>query len=134
MGLKLSIILGGLLVVSIAGSAWYIDYQADQISTLKGNQLILETEIQKQNDAIEKHLEQAKQQQQQMNTLAAENKKAMENVNKLRKTFANLDLDESALANPEDMQRRINRGSSRVMAELERLSNPEKSNEKPSTN
>ena len=117
MGLKLSIILGGLLVVSIAGSAWYIDYQADQISTLKGNQLILETEIQKQNDAIEKHLEQAKQQQQQMNTLAAENKKAMENVNKLRKTFANLDLDESALANPEDMQRRINRGSARVMAE-----------------
>ena len=134
MGLKLSIILGGLLVVSIAGSAWYIDYQADQISTLKGNQLILETEIQKQNDAIEKHLEQAKQKQQQMNTLASENKKAMENVNKLRKTFANLDLDESALANPEDMQRRINRGSSRVMAELERLSNPEKSNEKPSTN
>jgi len=134
MGLKLSIILGGLLVVSIAGSAWYIDYQADQISTLKGNQLILETEIQKQNDAIEKHLEQAKQQQQQMNTLAAENKKAMENVNKLRKTFANLDLDESAIANPEDMQRRINRGSARVMAELERLSNPEKSNEKSNTN
>ena len=134
MGFKLSLILGGLLVVSIAGSAWYIDYQADQISTLKGNQLILETEIQKQNDAIEKHLEQAKQHQQQMNTLAAENKKAMENVNKLRKTFANLDLDESALANPEDMQRRINRGSSRVMAELERLSNPEKSNEKPSAN
>ena len=133
MGFKLSLILGGLLVVSIAGSAWYIDYQADQISTLKGNQLILETEIQKQNDAIEKHLEQAKQQQQ-MNTLAAENKKAMENVNKLRKTFANLDLDESALANPEDMQRRINRGSARVMAELERLSNPEKSNEKSSTN
>ena len=134
MGFKLSLILGGLLVVSIAGSAWYIDYQADQISTLKGNQLILETEIQKQNAAIEKHLEQAKQQQQQMNTLAAENKKAMENVNKLRKTFANLDLDESALANPEDMQRRINRGSARVMAELERLSNPEKSNEKPSAN
>ena len=69
-----------------------------------------------------------------MNTLAAENKKAMENVNKLRKTFANLDLDESALANPEDMQRRINRGSARVIAELERLSNPEKSDEKPSTN
>jgi biopolymer transport protein ExbB/TolQ len=124
MGMKLSLILGGLLVVTIGSSAWYIDYQADQISTLKGNQLVLETKIQEQNDAIENHLKQAKQQQQQMNSLAEENRKAMENVNKLRKTFANLDLDESALANPEDLQRRINRGSERVMLELEKLSNP----------
>tara|TARA_R100000995_G_scaffold53702_1_gene26211 strand:- start:750 stop:1148 length:399 start_codon:yes stop_codon:yes gene_type:complete len=122
--MKLSIILGGLLVLSVASSAWYIDYQADQISTLKGNQLVLETKIQEQNEAIENHLKQAKQQQQQMNSLAEENRKAMENVNKLRKTFANLDLDESALANPEDLQRRINRGSERVMLELEKLSNP----------
>jgi len=122
--MKLSLILGGLLVVTIGSSAWYIDYQADQISTLKGNQLVLETKIQEQNDAIENHLKQAKQQQQQMNSLAEENRKAMENVNKLRKTFANLDLDESALANPEDLQRRINRGSERVMLELEKLSNP----------
>ena len=124
MGIKLSLVLGGLLIVSVAGSAWYIDYQADQISTLKGNQIVLETQIQEQNEAIERHLKQAKQQQEQINTLAAENRKAMESVNKLRKTFSNLDLDESALANPEDMQRRINRGSARVMEELEKLSNP----------
>ena len=122
--MNLSVILGGLLVVTIASTAWYIDYQADQISTLKGNQIVLETQIQEQNEAIERHLKQAKQQQEQMNTLAAENRKAMESVNKLRKTFSNLDLDESALANPEDMQRRINRGSARVMEELEKLSNP----------
>jgi len=122
--MKLSLILGGLLVVTVASSAWYIDYQADQISTLKGNQVVLETKIKEQNEAIENHLKQAKQQQQQMNTLADENRKALANVNKLRKTFANLDLDESALANPEDLQRRINRGSERVMLELEKLSNP----------
>ena len=124
MGMKLSLILGGLLVVTVASSAWYIDYQADQISTLKGNQVVLETKIKEQNEAIENHLKQAKQQQQKMNTLADENRKALANVNKLRKTFANLDLDESALANPEDLQRRINRGSERVMLELEKLSNP----------
>ena len=124
MGINLSLILGGLLVVTVAGSAWYIDYQGDQITTLKGNQIVLETKIQEQNEAIEKHLQQAKQQQQQMNALAEENRQAMESVNKLRKTFANLDLDESALANPEDLQKRINRGSARVMAELEKLSNP----------
>jgi len=130
MGMKLSLILGGLLVLTVASSAWYIDYQADQISTLKGNQLVLETKIKEQNDAIENHLKQAKQQQQQMNTLADENRKALANVNKLRKTFANLDLDESALANPEDLQRRINRGSERVMLELEKLSNPNQFDEK----
>jgi biopolymer transport protein ExbB/TolQ len=131
MGIKLSLVLGGLLIVSVAGSAWYIDYQADQISTLKGNQIVLETQIQEQNEAIERHLKQAKQQQEQMNTLAAENRQAMENVNRLRKTFSNLDLDESALANPKDLQRRINRGSERVMQELEKLSDPKQFDETP---
>ena len=131
--MKLSLILGGLLIVSVAGSAWYIDYQADQISTLKGNQIVLETQIQEQNEAIERHLKQA-QQQQQMNTMAEENRKAMENVNRLRKTFANLDLDESALANPEDLQNRINKASARVMTTLEELSNPNQFDETSSSN
>lgn len=129
--MNLSLILGGLLIVSVAGSAWYIDYQSDQITTLKGNQIVLETKIQEQNEAIERHLAQAKKQQDQMNSLAQENRQAMERVNKLRKTFANLDLDESALANPQDLQMRINRGSARVMKELEELSNPNQFDEKP---
>ena len=132
MGINLSLILGGLLVVTVAGSAWYIDYQGDQITTLKGNQIVLETKIQEQNEAIERHLKQAQQQQQQMNTMAEENRKAMENVNRLRKTFANLDLDESALANPEDLQNRINKASARVMTTLEELSNPNQFDEKNS--
>ena len=129
--MNLSLILGGLLVVSVAGSAWYIDYQSEQITTLKGNQIVLETQIQEQNEAIERHLAQAKKQQDQMNSLAQENRQAMERVNKLRKTFANLDLDESALANPQDLQMRINRGSARVMKELEELSNPNQFDETP---
>ena len=134
MGMKISLILGGLLLATIASSAWYIDYLNDQIATLKGNQIVLETQIQEQNEAIEKHLEQAKKQQLQMNTLAEENRKAMENVNRLRKTFANLDLDESALANPEDLQNRINKASARVMTTLEELSNPNQFDEAPSNN
>tara|TARA_R100000655_G_scaffold85297_3_gene125061 strand:- start:27480 stop:27884 length:405 start_codon:yes stop_codon:yes gene_type:complete len=134
MGMKISLILGGLLLATIASSAWYIDYLNDQIATLKGNQIVLETQIQEQNEAIEKHLEQAKKQQLQMNTLAEENRKAMENVNRLRKTFANLDLDESALANPADLQRRINKASARVMTTLEELSNPNQFDEAPSNN
>ena len=65
--MKLSLILGGLLVLTIASSAWYIDYQADQISTLKGNQIVLETQIEEQNASIDRYLEQQKAQEQQLN-------------------------------------------------------------------
>ena len=134
MGIKLSLILGGLLVLTIASSAWYIDYQADQISTLKGNQIVLETQIEEQNASIDRYLEQQKAQEQQLNQLEQEKRQAMENVNRLRKTFSNLDLDESALANPTDLQARINKGSARVMAELENITNIDQFNAQSNTN
>ena len=134
MGIKLSIILGGLLVVTVAGSAWYIDYQADQITTLKGNQIVLETEIQKQNESIERYLEQQKNQQVQLDQLESEKRAAMEDVNRLRKTFAKHDLDKLALAKPGLMQNRINKASARVMATLEEITNPTQFDEKPTTN
>ena len=134
MGFKLSLILGGLLVVTVAGSAWYIDYQADQITTLKGNQIVLETEIQKQNESIERYLEQQKNQQVQLDQLESEKRAAMEDVNKLRKTFAKHDLDKLALAKPGLIQNKINKASARVMATLEEITNPTQFDEKPTTN
>ena len=134
MGFKLSLILGGLLVVTVAGSAWYIDYQADQITTLKGNQIVLETEIQKQNESIERYLEQQKNQQVQLDQLETEKRAAMEDVNRLRKTFAKHDLDRLALAKPGLIQNRINKASARVMATLEEITNPTQFDEKPTTN
>ena len=134
MGFKLSLILGGLLVVTVAGSAWYIDYQADQITTLKGNQIVLETEIQKQNESIERYLEQQKNQQVQLDQLESEKRAAMEDVNRLRKTFAKHDLDKLALAKPGLIQNRINKASARVMATLEEITNPTHFDDKPITN
>ena len=134
MGFKLSLILGGLLVVTVAGSAWYIDYQADQITTLKGNQIVLETEIQKQNESIERYLEQQKNQQVQLDQLESEKRAAMEDVNRLRKTFAKHDLDKLALAKPGLIQNRINKASARVMATLEEITNPTQFDEKPTAN
>ncbi len=58
----------------------------------------------------------------------------MEDVNRLRKTFANHDLDELALAKPGMLQSRVNKASNRVMTTLENLSNPNQFDEKPSTN
>ena len=134
MGFKLSLILGGLLIVTVAGSAWYIDYQADQITTLKGNQIVLETEIQNQNESIERYLEQKKNQQVQLDQLESEKRAAMEDVNRLRKTFAKHDLDKLALAKPGLIQNRINKASARVMATLEEITNPTQFDEKPTTN
>ena len=132
--MNLSVVLGGLLLVTIASTAWYIDYQADQISTLKGNQIVLETQIEEQNASIERYLQQQKAQEEQLNLLEAERRKAMQDVNKLRKTFANLDLDQEALADPIDLQNRINKGSLRVLTTLEKLTNPKQFDEKSSSN
>tara|TARA_R100001163_G_scaffold53249_1_gene40617 strand:+ start:366 stop:764 length:399 start_codon:yes stop_codon:yes gene_type:complete len=132
--MKISLILGGLLLATIASSAWYIDYLNDQIATLKGNQIVLETQIEEQNESIKKHLEQAKNQQLQMNTLAEENRMAMEDVNRLRKTFANHDLDELALAKPGLLQNKVNKASNRVMKTLEDLSNPNQFDENTNNN
>ena len=132
--MNLSVVLGGLLLVTIASSAWYIDYQADQISTLKGNQIVLETQIEEQNASIERYLQQQKAQEEQLNILEEERRKAMQDVNKLRKTFANLDLDQEALADPIDLQNRINKGSLRVLTTLEKLTNPKQFDEKSSSN
>ena len=134
MGIKLSLILGGLLFMTIAGSAWYIDYQSDQITTLKGNQIVLETEIQKQNESIESYLEQQKNQQVQLDQLESEKRAAMEDVNRLRKTFAKHDLDKLALAKPGLIQNKINKASARVMATLEEITNPNQFDEKPTAN
>jgi len=132
--MNLSVVLGALLLVTIASTAWYIDYQADQISTLKGNQIVLETQIEEQNASIERYLQQQKAQEEQLNLLEAERRKAMQDVNRLRKTFANLDLDQEALADPVDLQNRINKGSLRVLTTLEKLTDPEQFNEKSSNN
>ena len=134
MGFKLSLILGGLLVVSLAGSTYYINYLNDQISILKGNQIVLETEIEKQNESIERYLEQQKNQQVQLNQLEAEKQAAMKDVNRLRKTFAKHDLDQLALAKPGLLQNKINKASARVMTTLEELTNPNQFDEKPTTN
>ena len=134
MGFKLSLILGGLLVVSLAGSTYYINYLNDQIGILKGNQIVLETEIEKQNESIERHLEQQKNQQVQLNQLEADKQAAMKDVNRLRKTFAKHDLDQLALAKPGLLQNKINKASARVMTTLEELTNPNQFDEKPTTN
>ena len=132
--MKLALIMGVLLLSTVAGSAWYIDRLQDDISTLKGNQLVLEAKIQEQNDAIEAALNNQKKAQTLMASLEKEKQEAMRDVNKLRKTFARHDLDELTLAKPELMQGKINKASKRVLENLEKLTDPNQFDEKDSDN
>ena len=132
--MKIGLILGGLLLATVAGSAYWIDRLQDDIGTLKGNQLILETKIQEQNEAIENYLNKQQQTQNQLIALEKEKQEAMRDVNKLRKTFASHDLDELTLAKPELMEGKINRASKRVLENLEKLTDPNQFDEKDNTN
>lgn len=125
MGTKLAVILGGLLLSSIAASAWYIDRLLDEISILKGNQIVLETQIAEQNESIKNHLEKAEKVQQQIQIIEKQKQEAEREVNQLRNTFAKHDLDKLALAKPGLIQKRVNDGTKRVKEELIALTNPD---------
>ena len=134
MGLKLNLILGGLLLSSIAGSAWYIDRLQDNISTLKANAQILETQIAEQNARIKQQLEKQQKTQEQINTLTAKNQEAQREVNKLRNTFAKHDLDNLALAKPKLIENIVNKGTKKVKDELIALTNPNQFDESDEEN
>jgi len=124
MGFKLSIILGSLLLVSISGSAWYIDRLQDNISTLKGNQIALENSIAEQNASIKTYLANQEQAQKQIQTLEKDKQEAVREVNKLRTTFAKHDLDNLALKKPKLIENIVNKGTKKVKEEIIALTDP----------
>jgi len=132
--MKIALIMGGLLLATVAGSAFWVNSLQSQIGTLKGNQMILEAKIQEQNEAIETALNNQKKAQTLMASLEKDKQEAMRNVNKLRKTFAKHDLDELTLAKPELMQSKINKASKRVLENLEKLTDPNQFDEEVSDN
>ena len=124
MGYKLSIILGGLLLLSVSGSVWYIDRLQDNISTLKGNQIALENSIAQQNDSIKSYLANQEQAQKQIQSLEKDKQEAAREVNKLRTTFAKHDLDNLALKKPKLIENIVNKGTKKVKEELIALTDP----------
>lgn len=127
---KLTLILGGLLIASVAGSAWYIDRLLDEISVLKANAIVLETKVAEQNEAIKNHLETQKKVQQQIQTIEKQKQEALREVNQLRNTFAKHDLDNLALSKPKLIEKIVNKGTKKVKEELIALTDPDQFEEK----
>ena len=111
MGFKLSLILGGLLAASLAAN-WFL---INQISTLKGNQMILESKITEQNESIKQYLAKQEQLSASLGALEAEKQNALREVIKLRNTFAKHALDTLALNKPKLVEKMVNRGTKRVL-------------------
>ena len=122
--MKLSLILGAMLIISVSGSFWYIDYLQDQISILKGNQIALESKVAEQNEAIDRYLQQQKENQAKLDQMALANQEAQREVNKLRSTFARHDLDNLAINKPALVEKMVNRGTKKVFSELIEITNP----------
>ena len=134
MGFKLSIILGGILIATISGSAFYIKYLNNQVSTLKANQVILTDKIAEQNESIKNYLNKQKETMEQMEFLEAERREAMRSVTELRNKFARHDLNNLALMKPGLIENRVNKGSKKVFDELMQITSQDKKDENISPN
>ena len=127
MGFKLSLILGGLLVVSLAGST----YLFNQLTQAKANQIVLEDKISEQNESIKQYLAKQEQLSANLNALEIDKQNALREVNKLRNTFAKHDLDNLALNKPKLVEKIVNKGTKKVMENLVDITTVKEDEENP---
>ena len=125
MGFKLAVILGALLVTSLVGSASYIKYLNNQMAVLKGNQVILETQIEEQNASIDAYLKKQEQVSFQLKSMEAEKNEALREFNSLRDKFSKHDMDSLALAKPKLIETRVNNGTRKVKEALVKITDPD---------
>ena len=124
MGFKLAVILGALLVTSLVGSASYIKYLNNQMAVLKGNQVILETQIEEQNASIDAYLKKQEQVSFQLKSMEAEKNEALREFNSLRDKFSKHDMNSLALAKPKLIETRVNNGTRKVKEALVKITDP----------
>jgi len=136
--MKLSIIMGFLLVAAVGGSYFYINMQKAQIDQLQvelqtavNNQAVLESTVSQQNSQITQQLEMQRQNQARISELAQANDEAREEATELRNTFARHDLNNLAIAKPGLIEGIVNRGTRRVGEQFIALTDPRQFDEAP---
>tara|TARA_R100000426_G_scaffold78794_1_gene56381 strand:+ start:3467 stop:3871 length:405 start_codon:yes stop_codon:yes gene_type:complete len=124
MGFKISLVLGVFLISSLTASGIYIKTLNNQISTLKANQIILDSKIKEQNESIKNYLAKQKENLEQINSLEKDKQEATRAVTELRNKFARHNLNNLALMKPGLIENRVNKGSKKVFDELMSLTSP----------
>jgi hypothetical protein len=136
--MRLSILLGFLLIATAGGSYFYINMQKAQIKqfqvelqTAVNNQAVLEGTIAQQNTQMQEQLESQRQNQALISELSEANDEARQEVNQLRNTFARHDLNNLAIAKPGLIEKIVNRGTAKVHQQFIDLTNPRQFDETP---
>ena len=136
--MKLSLLLGFLLLSTAGGSYFYINMQKAQISQLQvelqtsiNNQQVLESTIANQNTQMQEQLESQRQNQARIGELSEMNDAARQEVTEMRNTFARHDLNNLAIARPGLIQGVVNRGTAQVHQQFIDLTNPRQFDEVP---
>ena len=136
--MKLSILLGFLLIATVGGSYFYINMQKAQIKQLQvelqtavNNQAVLEGTIAQQNTQMQEQLESQRQNQALISKLSEANDEARQEVNQLRNTFARHDLNNLAIAKPGLIEKIVNKGTAKVHQQFIDLTNPRQFDETP---
>jgi len=136
--MKLSLLLGFLLVASVSGSYFYINMQRAQLAQLQvelqtavNNQAVLEGTIAQQNTQLQEQLENQRQNQVRISELTEANDAARQEVTEMRNTFARHDLNNLAIARPGLIQGVVNRGTAAVHQQFVELTNPRQFDEVP---
>ena len=137
--MRLSILLGFLLIATAGGSYFYINMQKAQIKQLQvelqtavNNQAVLEGAIAQQNTQMQEQLESQRQNQALISELSEANDEARQEVNQLRNTFARHDLNNLAIAKPGLIEKIVNKGTAKVHQQFIDLTNPRQFDETPS--
>jgi len=111
------VLIGIILVLGFSG---YWLYQEN--TTLKANNLALEGAIATQEEAIKSIQADFELQTQQMNDLTIKSQAAQRELNRYTQSIQNYELASKILADPIEMERKINNGTKHIMEDIENIS------------
>ena len=101
------------------GSYWLYNENV----TLKANNVALESAIATQKEAIESLQNDFELQTTQLNELSIKSQAAQRELNRYTQFIKEYELSAKILADPVEMERKINNGTKHIMEEIEKISN-----------
>jgi len=107
------------IILTLGFSSYYL---YNQNKTLTANNLILENAIATQEEAIKSIEADFELQTDQLNQLNIKSQAAQRELNRYTQFIQNYELSAKILADPVEMERKINNGTKHIMEDIEKLS------------
>ena len=126
MGFKLAIMSFVIMAVMAGGFILYYKHTQEKIATLHQNNAKLEGAVESQKAAIESMDENFTKQSKLVGDLQSKLSEAEDGYKKLASKLRRHDLEELSRAKPGLMENRINKGTARLILELEEISGVKK--------